>query len=600
MREDQKSLCAGHQNSNALPHLHDEVYNSGKFSAFPKHDRGDKMISAIVSKSSVTKFTKLFPFLLIFVFGAFNVSASGPNPEVSSEVKTLIMERCVRCHTGAPLSHVAENQDNMYQCGSCHVPMEEGHDTSGCVDCHETPGETHFYLRDKKNQLVLSSNAEQKCIECHIKARSHIGKGYPALDTNARIMDAARKGTLRAWIQPGGFMAKYISKQQTAILIKWIDSINEDRKLGYNPFLEATRVLSPPAIDGDDSDKAWKSAESHVVSLIPAPPFTETDSVELKAVYDDANLYILAKWKDSTLSMTRSGSWKWTRSGWAHPEAASENDKQSEDRLAIIWNMSIPNYRTVHGCAVKCHGNVPGSSEFTDTRGAKADIWHTKAARSLGAIQIVQVTKPVVSVKNDSYEATGGELRFNGWLDDKYLVWYMDLNDGYDLEDSGRRGDKGKSTYSHNRNKTKKAPKYMEKKPADYADAMVLTQSEIDAGEIIVVDPENPDYAGDKAVNKAWKRYKAAKAVVPERILRNPAGSRGDVKHSATWKDGVWTSEFMRALNTGSPDDDVVFNDETRDYEFSIAVFDNCGRGEIPPGHTTYGDGQYQILRFMK
>ncbi|MBW6481214.1 MAG: hypothetical protein K0B37_17430, partial [Bacteroidales bacterium] len=33
-------------------------------------------------------------------------------------------------------------------------------------------------------------------------------------------------------------------------------------------------------------------------------------------------------------------------------------------------------------------------------------------------------------------------------------------------------------------------------------------------------------------------------------------------------------------------------------YEYSVAVFDNCGRGELPPGHTTYGDGQYQILRF--
>ena len=70
--------------------------------------------------------------------------------------------------------------------------------------------------------------------------------------------------------------------------------------------------------------------------------------------------------------------------------------------------------------------------------------------------------------------------------------------------------------------------------------------------------------------------------------------------HSATWTDGVWVHEFRRALVTGNNDDDVQFDlSVTTEYEFSIAVFDNCGRGEIPPGHNTYGDGQYQILRFL-
>ncbi len=49
---------------------------------------------------------------------------------------------------------------------------------------------------------------------------------------------------------------------------------------------------------------------------------------------------------------------------------------------------------------------------------------------------------------------------------------------------------------------------------------------------------------------------------------------------------------------TGNPDDAQFDLDAATEYEFSIALFDNCGRGEIPPGHTTYGDGQYQILRF--
>ena len=140
----------------------------------------------------------------------------------------------------------------------------------------------------------------------------------------------------------------------------------------------------------------------------------------------------------------------------------------------------------------------------------------------------------------------------------------------------------------------------METKPTDYIDAMVLTQQEINAGEIIVADPDSPDYAGDKLVSKAWKKYRSVKAVVPERVLRNSTGSRGDVLHSATWKDGVWINEFRRALDTGHPNEDVQFTDLGKGYEFSIAVFDNYGRGEIPPGYNTYGDGQYRVLRFVK
>jgi len=49
---------------------------------------------------------------------------------------------------------------------------------------------------------------------------------------------------------------------------------------------------------------------------------------------------------------------------------------------------------------------------------------------------------------------------------------------------------------------------------------------------------------------------------------------------------------FRRALMTGAPEEDVQFDlTQALEYDFSIAIFDNCGRGEIPPGHTTYGDG---------
>jgi len=97
----------------------------------------------------------------------------------------------------------------------------------------------------------------------------------------------------------------------------------------------------------------------------------------------------------------------------------------------------------------------------------------------------------------------------------------------------------------------------------------------------------------------AWANYTALEAVVPERILRDPAGSRGDVTEYSRWRNGVWTNVYVRALLTGNADDVQFDLGAATEYPFSIAIFDNCGRGEIPPGHTTCGDGQYQVLRFQ-
>ena len=136
----------------------------------------------------------------------------------------------------------------------------------------------------------------------------------------------------------------------------------------------------------------------------------------------------------------------------------------------------------------------------------------------------------------------------------------------------------------------------MEISPENYLDAMVLTEEEIAAGETINTDSNNPEYAGQSAVERAWLEYEAVEALIPEKIVSTPSASRGDVLHAATWKDGTWIHVFKRKLSTGN-DDDVEFSIQN-EYEFSVTVFDNCGWGEIPPAHNTYGSGQYQMLRF--
>ena len=377
----------------------------------------------------------------------------------------------------------------------------------------------------------------------------------------------------------------------------WVDDTFGGRTLDYDPYLDAAKISADFDVNGLGDNPAWDGATEHVITLKPTV-YTATAEIALKALYSDTYLYIRAEHSDATLSMTRSGAWMLDSGAWRHPAATTDNDKQSEYRVSFLWNIAMPQFKERFGCAIKCHGNVPGSAEFNDLTDSIGDIWHTKGARGLGLNGATINSVLTIETAGEEYEATAGSITLNGVLDDKWLVWYQDFADGYDTEDSGRRGDDGTSAYSHNRNGDKSAPKQIEADPADWVDAMVLTQQEIDDGETTVTDPAEAGY-DTAAVVAAWAKYAAMDAVVPERILRQPDGSRGDVSHSATWTDGTWVHEFRRELVTGNSDDVQFDLGTSTEYEYGIAVFDNCGRGEIPPGHNTYGDGQYQILRFL-
>lgn len=317
--------------------------------------------------------------------------------------------------------------------------------------------------------------------------------------------------------------------------------------------LKVMKVDVAPTLDGDASDAAWAAA--------PGLELSKPQST-LKAVYDGQDLYLLALVPDATASFTRGGAWVWDGSTWSHTEG------QSEDRLAIMWSMDTPDFET-QGCMTKCHPgtNAEGGEDDAWLESGKADMWHMKAARSLPGGSIAQAGTLVVD--EASHEVTGGSVTFNGWVDDKWVgQWSAD-----NAPDGGRYGDAGKSSYGNNQTEDKSAPMYMETAPTDFADAMVLYQSEIDAGEAVEV-------AAADDVDVLWANYEALEAVVPERILKASQGSRADVEQAATWQDGTWTLEFKRALDTGHPDDDVIFSDLSQTYPFGVAWMDNTDGAE--------------------
>lgn len=76
------------------------------------------------------------------------------------------------------------------------------------------------------------------------------------------------------------------------------------------------------------------------------------------------------------------------------------------------------------------------------------------------------------------------------------------------------------------------------------------------------------------------KRYsKKEDDVMPKYILnKNASGSVADIKAKGVWKEGIWTLEQKRKMNTGHPDD-VVFA-ENSVVKGAVAAFDHVAGGK--------------------
>jgi hypothetical protein len=329
----------------------------------------------------------------------------------------------------------------------------------------------------------------------------------------------------------------------------------------YNPIeddtMRAAYSSEAPVVDGDLGEDAWDAATP--ITITVGEGSSEQD-ITLRALYTDTHIFIQKQWDDATFSIARGGSWSWDNV----EQMWRTSSGHSEDRANIQWDIDALDFES-QGCAVKCHVD---SYSYLDNVDDTTDMWHMKAARSLPANGASQVGSPTIV----DLEATSGEFHLDGWTDDKHVTY--DENEGAEA-DGGRHGDDGSSTYGRNRNDTKAAPKYIETDPVDWIDAMVLLQSEIDGGETITADPADPAYSGTDVAD-AWAEYVALDAVVPERVLRAPEGSRGDIHEAAIWKDGTWTVELERLLVTGN-DDDVQFDDMDETYHFGVSIMDNGG-----------------------
>ena len=312
----------------------------------------------------------------------------------TANVTQLPVANCESCHNGQ-YELTRHNAVGVEQCLVCHVDnmavpfskiAHEEHmvspyfhaDLGSCTTCH---------VNDTENQFT--AYADQVCTACHNPV-PYLPKDHSAVPLYAESnMSCA---TFNCHASGGVGVFKTIKETHAGLADKYVGGT-----------LTAKGTLIAPEIDGV-VESLWDDA----------PVITTLKGVELRAMYDDANLYLLAKWTDGhNLYSGAAGPtesidnklWTFVNNVWVQ--------SGNEDRFAIIFDAGDP---LGASCAKMCHSDARHR-----THSGNADVWHWKAHR----------TNPI------------------GLADDK---WWSPSGRGSDA--------KTVSAYSDNKNTTGDAPLY--------------------------------------------------------------------------------------------------------------------------------------------
>ncbi|MFQ5572003.1 MAG: ethylbenzene dehydrogenase-related protein [Rhodothermales bacterium] len=350
-----------------------------------------------------------------------------------------------------------------------------------------------------------------------------------------------------------------------------LDALDDEEPDPVN-LMTAPRVTTPPTIDGMADDAAWDQAAPVFIStsVVDIPAFVgyggRRYQVQMKAVYDDDNIYFLARYNDATMDTDRepwyvdpvTGTWQQESRYPQFDENGTKIRKgYYEDKFSLMWEASPVEGFAQSGCAVSCHAglnpfeNDKGKTalKYTNNYGETLDMWHLKFVRSGGS-----------SIP---------------YMDDQHTNWTSTAGNG------GRHSDPGRSHYASNKQTIngRSVPLYILKDAT--ATYYWITEMQIAGGEAVkVVDVEASgdlvlaDGSRVLASNPDFQRN--GKLCPPSIYARTPDGDRADINAVARYSGGFWTAEIKRARITGS-DVDVQFDDLTKDYPFGAAVFDNAG-----------------------
>jgi hypothetical protein len=293
-----------------------------------------------------------------------------------------------------------------------------------------------------------------------------------------------------------------------------------------------------PVMDGRGDDAAWAGAPE--VTIHTSRGFNldggEVD-VQVRALHDGQRAWFLFRWADATRSQKHVPLVK-TEAGWKllHTNYfANDENEYYEDKFAVMLARSpIAGGDTVR-LGPKPLADKPGPDHglglHVTEDGSLADVWHWKSVRS-GALNQIDDNYfgPPLPAKPGRY--TGGytqDPKSGGGFDQNF-----ERIKGSDLV------------------KIKWLPR-----------DLAALQARMGRFEPDVEKSDEGHYSMAQADVLPWSAERDAKipvgTVIPSVVYDQPfKGDRGDVAAVAHWKDGYWTLEVSRALDTGSKFDQPI------------------------------------------
>ncbi len=293
-----------------------------------------------------------------------------------------------------------------------------------------------------------------------------------------------------------------------------------------------TKIAAPPTLDGAGDDAVW--AKTPEVIVHTARGFNLKGGevpVHVKAIHDGTKAYILYRWADATRSQKHIPLRK-TAQGWELVHTNYFNNDENEfyeDKFAVMIGRTSNAATSTVNIGNKPVDGKPGPSNglglHGTTDGSLADVWHWKSVRSGATNQI-----------DDNYfgpMVEPGKGRYTG---------------GYQQDPKTSGG------FDQNFDKIPDS-KFVKLKflPKDLAKQQAAMGA-------FNPDPNVSDMGSFSMAKDDCQPYSAEAdalipvgTVIPSVVFDKPfAGDRGDVSAHAQWKDGWWTLEVSRALDTKS------------------------------------------------
>jgi len=305
--------------------------------------------------------------------------------------------------------------------------------------------------------------------------------------------------------------------------------------------LQVVNVAVPPVIDGSADDPAWRQAAASQIRTERGTNFDSGETVvEVRAVHDGERIYFLFRWQDPQRSQKYlplikvDGGWKVMQSAY---EIDDENDYYEDKFSVVLARSPALGSGTAHlgqNLIDGPHRPVTRGLHFTQD-GSLADMWHWKSVRTGGMTPSLvddNFFGPPMPSEKEGVRYTGG--------------YSKDPKEGGDYVLNWEKLDPGKPL-----NETLVRPRFLPSSPAllSRMGAPDLDPDQGDEGiwylhedEAVPYDPALDDYP--------------LGTVLPGIVISGAfTGDRGDVLGGARWQDGYWTLETSRLLDTGSPYD---------------------------------------------